>query len=121
CLPDKVSPKACLSAAGRAVATVREAHAFEDSVLWPVLRHLRPGDGRLEETLARLHQEHLEDESYAEELAATLTDHAMCIGGCDPETTGYMLRGFFGALRRHVAFEREHIVPLLKDSLEDGS
>ena len=29
------------------------------------------------------------------------------------ETLGYMLRGFFEGLRRHIAFEEEHLVPLL--------
>ncbi|NDW04440.1 hypothetical protein GTK09_08345 [Jiella sp. 40Bstr34] len=29
------------------------------------------------------------------------------------EALGYMLRGFFEGLRRHIAFEEEHLVPLL--------
>ncbi|WAP67178.1 hemerythrin domain-containing protein [Jiella pelagia] len=36
-------------------------------------------------------------------------------GRADPvaEALGYMLRGFFEGLRRHIAFEEEHLVPLL--------
>ena len=49
----------------------------------------------------------------AEELASVLTDWAMCVGS-RAEATGYMLRGFFGAVRRHIAFEREHLVPILE-------
>ena len=112
-LPDRASPQACLMAARRVVATVYDAHDFEDSVLWPVLRRNRPEDVRLEASLSRLHHEHLEDESYAEELASVLTDWAMCVGS-RAEATGYMLRGFFGAVRRHIAFEREHLVPILE-------
>ncbi len=42
-------------------------------------------------------------------LLADLRGHA------DPvaEALGYMLRGFFEGLRRHIAFEEEHLVPLL--------
>jgi hypothetical protein len=27
------------------------------------------------------------------------------------EVVGFMLRGFFESLRRHIAFEREHVLP----------
>ncbi len=39
-------------------------------------------------------------------------------GHADPaaEALGYMLRGFFEGLRRHIAFEEEHLVPLLAKS-----
>ena len=34
----------------------------------------------------------------------------------NPEATGYMLRGFFEALRRHIAFERDHLLAVLRDA-----
>ncbi|MCC2095700.1 MAG: hemerythrin domain-containing protein [Hyphomicrobiales bacterium] len=117
-LPDRASPQSCLAAARNMVQTVREAKEFEELQLWPVLRQLRPEDSRLEACLARLHHEHVEDESYAEEIAAVLTDWGMCVGERSGEATGYMLRGFFGAVRRHIAFERDHIVPFLLDKTE---
>ncbi len=117
-LPDRASPQACLAVARRIVQTVREAHEFEDRKLWPVLRTLRPHDGRLEACLIRLRHEHVEDESYAEELAVVLTEWGMCVGTRGAEATGYMLRGFFGAVRRHIAFERDHIVPFLLEKKE---
>ena len=117
-LPDRASPQACLAVARRIVPMVREAHAFEDRKLWPVLRRLRPEDGRLEACLTRLRHEHVEDESYAEELAVVLTEWGMCVGTRGAEATGYMLRGFFGAVRRHIAFERDHIVPFLLEKKE---
>jgi hemerythrin-like domain-containing protein len=119
-LPDRLGPKECLAAARRVVATMHDAHEFEDLVLWPVLRAMRPDDVALEECLQRLYQEHVEDESYADELAAVLTDHAMCVGECNAEAMGYMLRGFFGGVRRHIAFEREHIAPILETSVKAG-
>lgn len=119
-LPDRVNPQACLVVARRVVTAICDAHDFEDTVLWPLLRRRWPDDDRLEATLSRLHLEHLEDESYAEELAGVLTDWAMCVG-TRAEATGYMLRGFFGAVRRHIAFEREHLVPLLEQTMKAGS
>lgn len=29
------------------------------------------------------------------------------------EAIGFMLRGFFEGLRRHIAFEREHVLPMI--------
>ena len=33
----------------------------------------------------------------------------------NPEKLGYMLRGFFEGLKRHVAFEQTHLIPLIKN------
>jgi hypothetical protein len=33
------------------------------------------------------------------------------------DAAGYMLRGFFEGVRRHVAFEREMLAPLMKLAL----
>jgi hemerythrin-like domain-containing protein len=115
-LPDSVDPQICLAAARSIQNLVTQAHKFEESSLWPVLRLLRSDDERLEASLERLRYEHWEDESYAEELVLVLTDWGMCAGTRDAEATGYMLRGFFEGLRRHVAFEREHVVPLLQQA-----
>ncbi len=32
----------------------------------------------------------------------------------DVEKLGYMLRGFFTGVRRHLAFEREYILPIIE-------
>ena len=31
----------------------------------------------------------------------------------NPEAVGFMLRGLFETLRRHIAFEREHVLPIV--------
>ena len=117
-LPDNVDPQACLGAARTMCGLLARAHAFEENTLWPELRHLQKSSERLNQSLERLRYEHWEDESYAEELSTVLTDWAMCTGKRNAEATGYMLRGFFEGLRRHIAFEREHFVPILNDGLE---
>ena len=35
------------------------------------------------------------------------------VGVGNIDKLSYMLRGFFEGLRRHIAFEKEHLVPLL--------
>jgi hypothetical protein len=71
----------------------------------------------IETTLTRLRFEHCEDECFAEELTEAL--HALGAGRAEIniEATGYMLRGFFEAMRRHIAFESEH---LLREAAFEG-
>ena len=40
-------------------------------------------------------------------------DDRFCGRDCNFEALSYMLRGFFEGLRRHIAFEVEHLMPIL--------
>ncbi|MEZ5871211.1 MAG: hemerythrin domain-containing protein [Nitratireductor sp.] len=115
-LPDNLDPKLCLSAARMISTMLKEAHEFEEGSLFALLRQRHPGDGDLADSLERLRYEHWEDESYAEEISLVLMDWAMCTSRRSAEATGYMLRGFFEGVRRHIAFEREHIMPIILGS-----
>ncbi|MCB1448813.1 MAG: hemerythrin domain-containing protein [Nitratireductor sp.] len=115
-LPDNLDPKACLSIARMTPSLLKQAHDFEEGSLFSLLRERLPDDAELADSLERLRYEHWEDESYAEEISAVLMDWAMCTSRRSAEATGYMLRGFFEGLRRHIAFEREHIVPIILGS-----
>jgi Hemerythrin HHE cation binding domain len=117
-LPENAGPKECLAAARSMCGLLRSAHAFEEDQLWPILRDLNPDDDDLDRSLERLRGEHWEDESYGDELASVLADWAMSVGNRNAEATGYMLRGFFEGVRRHIAFELEHLVPVLRQVLE---
>ena len=66
----------------------------------------------LQETVLRLKNEHLGDEDFAEDIGAALQNYVMQQNQQQAESLGWMLRGFFENIRRHVAFEREHILPL---------
>jgi hypothetical protein len=72
----------------------------------------RLADDKIETTLNRLRFEHCEDECFAEELTEAL--NALGTGNPDVniEAIGYMLRGFFEAMRRHIAFESEMLLPI---------
>ncbi|WP_027486534.1 hemerythrin domain-containing protein [Allorhizobium undicola] len=107
-LPSSVNRQKCIYAAKALGPLISGAHHYEEQVLFPWLAE-NLTIPHLQETLHRLKFEHCEDECFAEEL----TDALLRLGSGDNvnmEAVGYMLRGFFEGLRRHIAFEREHIL-----------
>jgi hypothetical protein len=114
-LPANIDRKKCLYAAKALSPLIKGVHNYEETILFPWLESTTDIQPALRETLNRLKFEHCEDACFAEEL----TDTLLRLGSGEPvnvEATGYMLRGFFEALRRHIAFEREHILSNLKAS-----
>lgn len=109
-LPSEVNRQKCLYAAKAIAQTIRQAHQFEETSVFPLIVASFPGVPQLAETLQRLQFEHCEDEGFADELADALHRLAAADPRVHPETIGYMLRGFFTTVRRHIAFEREHLV-----------
>jgi hemerythrin-like domain-containing protein len=92
---------------------IHEAHEYEEKTLFPMLMAMQNIDENLKTTVERLRYEHWEDESFADEVADAMIRFVTDKASSNAETLAYMLRGFFEGLRRHIAFEREHIVPLL--------
>jgi len=113
-LPDQVDKQECLYVARSIIPVVKLAHEFEESVLFPILRENFEGKPELEQTLERLQGEHWEDESYASEIHNGLIDYVSGLAESNVDSLAYMLRGFFEGMRRHLAFEREHVLPLLR-------
>ena len=109
-LPHRFDTYLGLSLARRVWPTLRRAHIFEERVIFPVLIAAR---GDLADTLDRLHGEHLEDEDQAADLHDAIIALVADRSRRDAERIGYMLRGLFIGLGRHLAFEREHLLPLL--------
>ncbi|TCD14942.1 hemerythrin domain-containing protein [Oricola cellulosilytica] len=112
-LPDVVDTQSCLRLAKQINAMIRTAHEHEERTLFPMLLAAHDDDERLGATIERLRYEHWEDESYADEVSDGLERFVTDRASSNPETLAYMLRGFFEGLRRHIAFEREYILPLL--------
>lgn len=113
-LPHNVDLQKCLSLARAISPVLKQAHDYEEHMLFPQLRDWFSDNVQLMATLERLRFEHWEDESFADELKEGLVSLAR---GDESEMTAslpYMLRGFFESVRRHAAFEREHILPILK-------
>lgn len=123
-LPEDLDGARCARAARALNPAVQHAHRFEEDDLFPWLSAKMANDNTasaaLKDSLKRLRYEHLEDESFAEELADKMLDYIHNRDRLDEkeraeraELLGYMLRGFFEGVRRHIAFEQEHILPLL--------
>jgi hypothetical protein len=108
-LPSRVDRLQCLAVASSLVPLLRECHRFEEEAVFPGLALTRGGEA----IVARLKVEHLEDDCAAADVSETLL--ACGHGGeiDSPEAFGYMLRALFESIRRHIAFERDYILPQL--------
>lgn len=112
-LPDGIDRIECLRVANLLLPLMRQIHRYEEDVVFPAY------EGILDETAARtpsterLRTEHVEDECFADEVTEVLL--ALGHGGpaANAEATGFMLRGLFETLRRHIAFEAEHVLPAI--------
>ncbi len=109
-LPGQIDRSLCLLVAGRLVPLMRQAHRFEEELLFPLFEAAtmgQPGEQPGNPTIGRLKFEHVADECSAEEI----TEELLRIGHGhpvqNPEAFGFMLRAFFDPVRRHLAFERE--------------
>lgn len=109
-LPTNVDHQACLHIAKNIFPIIKRAHEFEETKLFPMLSNSNyQVDPKA--ILDRLHSEHWEDENYALELQEALVEFATNSPTSNPEALGYMLRGFFASLRRHIAAEKEFFSP----------
>ncbi|HEY9013134.1 MAG TPA: hemerythrin domain-containing protein [Devosia sp.] len=113
-LPDRVDPQACRSVAKTLPETMEAVQAAEEKLLFPqVLAKSRHGHQDLIEKL-RLQQ--VADLCSAEEVQQELLLLAGGQPSLAPEALGYLLRGFFDGVRRHVLHSKE-----LLDVLDDAS
>ena len=110
-LPSRVDRLQCLAVAADVLPLLRECHRFEEEVVFPVFAR-RTGE---EDAVARLKLEHLEDESSAADLSEALLAYGHGRQIENPEAFGYVLRAFFESVRRHIAFERDHVLPEVVD------
>lgn len=110
-LPGNVDRGKCLMIACELEPLVRGIHRFEEETLLPAYERVLEQGGKGRGSLDRLLAEHVEDECFAGELTEALLLLGRNGSADNPEALGFMLRGFFEARRRHVAFEREHVLP----------
>ena len=111
-LPGMVNRQKCIYAAKALGPLIRGVHHFEDNVLFPSFEARMLASPDFAKTLARLKFEHFEDECFADELAERLLMLGTGRGDVNMEATGYMLRGFFESVRRHIAFEHDYFATL---------
>lgn len=89
--------------------------------LFPLLHdRCAPEDG-IDEILQRLQMEKTTDLSFATEIIEAFGAMA---GGApirNPNTLGYMLRGFFESYRRHLHWEKTVVLPIARKRLSEGA
>ncbi|WP_176083889.1 hemerythrin domain-containing protein [Martelella sp. HB161492] len=110
-LPASIDRRSCDLLSQNLVPTLRRAHEREENNVYPQLRRKANGREKVLETLNRLEYEHFEDLCFAEEVTDVL--RKLSVGtSVNVEAVGYMLRGLFGALRRHMVFEEDYIAAM---------
>ena len=114
-LPDSVDRQACIQTARAIGPLIDRAHRMEEDLLFPALEETGTVVFDLSATLERLRIEHAGDEFFAEELVEVLMSYGAGNPVQSAEATGYMLRGFFETLKRHIAFEQELLLPIIQD------
>jgi hypothetical protein len=116
-LPDGLDRENCLLAARAVLNVLARTRDFEESQLFPALAPASVGemnDAGVNETLEHLRFEHVSDACFAEEVYEALMAMGRGTSTLPPAAAGYMLRGFFEGLRRHLAFERAFVLPALR-------
>lgn len=113
-LPDNVDCQEALIVARQILPILYEAHRFEENILFRLIEN----DESISHSLERLKFEHWEDEASGEDLTDALLSFAKNYKAIGTDKLAYMLRGFFDNLRRHIAFEAEHIVPAVMKGLK---
>ncbi|AZO57687.1 MULTISPECIES: hemerythrin domain-containing protein [unclassified Mesorhizobium] len=103
----------CLGTANAIIPLLREVHRYEETVIFPAYEEAVGASSANLASTRRLRAEHAEDECFAGEATEILLaiGHGKTIDNA--EAVGFMLRGFFEGLRRHIAFEREHVLPMI--------
>ncbi|MES0029422.1 hemerythrin domain-containing protein [Mesorhizobium sp. M0074] len=103
----------CIGVANAIVPLLRNIHQYEETVIFPAYEAALTGSDANLASTRRLRAEHVEDECFAGEV----TEILLAIGHGETvengEAVGFMLRGLFESLRRHIAFEREHVLPMI--------
>ncbi len=96
----------CMQIARAIGPLMRRVHQFEEQRLFPLMRSIADNDHDLSEQINQLKFEHCEDECFADEVYEVLMDFGRGPSRLSSDAVGYLLRGFFMSLRRHIAFER---------------
>ncbi|WP_158625944.1 hemerythrin domain-containing protein [Arsenicitalea aurantiaca] len=111
-LPDGIDRQECLVLARALGPALYRIQTVEETLAFPVLAGWQSLEPEMAETLERLRFEHQSDLCYAEEIQDMLRAYGEGRPSPAPDAAGFMLRGFFEGIRRHVAFERQALLPL---------
>lgn len=110
-LPLRMDTYAAMTLLEQLQATLHRCQRFEEAMVFPSLAARRP---ELAPTFDRLRAEHLEDQDQASDLRDAVEGFLARREPPKAEEIGYMLRGLFTSLRRHLAFDHDVILPLCR-------
>ncbi|WP_425403559.1 hypothetical protein [Hwanghaeella sp.] len=105
-LPLDVDPSLCMRLARGLLPTLHTANKYREDYFWELARRFLSETANIDAIIERLRAEYFENELLAEEVAEELSQWGMCADHNSAEAMGYMLRGFFIGLTRHLDFER---------------
>ena len=112
-LPDAIDRQECLIMSRALGPMVHRIQEFEEQQVFPILLAWQAIKPEMTETIDRLKIEHQLDSCYAEDVQDMLRGLGEGRPTLSPDAAGFMPRGFFEAMRRHVAFEQQFVVPLV--------
>lgn len=110
-LPSKVDTLSATLLANRLRSTLRRCHRLEETVVFPILMTTEMD---VHPIFDRLRKEHQEDEDHACDVQDAIRVFVSASDRESAEKLGYMLRCLFVSLRRHLAFDRDYVLPLFK-------
>lgn len=110
-LPSRLDTHAAILLVNRLQPTLVRCHELEETLVFPVLRTSNLDVGPI---LDRLHNEHVEDEDHAVDVRHAVNTFVTCKAKVQAEEIGFMLRGLFTQMRRHLAFDRDYVLPLYR-------
>ncbi len=113
-LPLDVDPSLCMRLARSLLPTLRSAHEFKEEYFCGLACKVLNDLGNLDAIVDRLRAEYHENELLAEEVAEELSQWGVCAEPKSAETVGYMLRGFFMSMTRHLDFELVVLIDPIK-------
>ncbi|MEM8689965.1 MAG: hemerythrin domain-containing protein [Pseudomonadota bacterium] len=116
-LPDRIDRKQCFCAALALQYRINTHHQLEEEVLFPRLLARASDKRALQRIFQRLSDEHRTDEGHCDEAIELLTRLSDGTPPLNVEAAGYLLRGLFEGLRRHIAFEQDHLLPIAREIL----
>lgn len=113
-LPSRVDTRSAMILVDRLHPTLRRCHLLEEARVFPVLT---ASHCDISPILERLHTEHFEDEDHAADLREAIEEFVSRRARADAREISYMLRCLFTSLRRHLAFDRDYVLPLYRRAL----
>ena len=118
-IPDNLNPSTFVMAARSLRHELPRLHRHEEQLLFPMLAKRAWPEDNIDEILDGFRQENAMDEGYAEEVLTVLDRLSLGRGLENLEMAGYLLRGFFESLRRHLRWENIILLKLARQRLQE--